>query len=42
MPGKTDVISSLKHEQQERHYYNITALLIKTLKGGMKNMFVHI
>lgn len=42
MPGKTDVISSLKHQQQERHYYNTTAFSIKTLKGGMKNIFVHI
>lgn len=42
MPGKTDVISALKHQQQERHYQNTTTFSIETLKGGMKNMFIHI
>lgn len=42
MPGKTDVVSSLKHQQQERHYYNTTTFSLKTFKGGMKNMFVPI
>lgn len=42
MPGKTDVISPLKHKQQERHYYKTATFSFKTLKGGMKNMFVPI
>lgn len=41
MLGKTDVISSSKHQQQKRHYYNINASSIKALIEGKDETYVY-
>lgn len=41
MLGKTDVISSLKHQQQKRRYYNTNAFSVKTLIEGKGEKYVY-
>lgn len=41
MLGKTDVTSSLKHQQQKRHYYNTNAFSIKALIEGKDEKYVY-